>query len=248
MSVAALIPAYQPNELLLETVENVRRVGFSRIIVVNDGSKPECDRLFEQLHNVTLLKHERNQGKGAALKTGQSYIHDTAPPDEVGVVTLDADGQHRAEDAWLCAQELERNPQALVLGVRSFTRKGVPLVRMAGNVLTRAIFFMLVGRFIRDTQTGLRALPKSWLPELGTIVSNGYEYELEVLLFLRKRPLRQVTIQTVYIGENESSHFNLWKDSVRIYGTLLKSRLRALKSWFARRLSLRPPRPPGSAE
>lgn len=237
MSVAALIPAYQPNELLLEVVEAVKQVGFSRVIVVNDGSRPECEAIFERLEGVTLLRHERNQGKGQALKTGQQYVYDTAPPEEVGVVTLDADGQHRAEDAWACAQELERHPGALVLGVRSFTRKGVPPHRMAGNVLTRVIFFLLVGRFIRDTQTGLRALPKAWLPELNTIESTGYEYELEVLLYLRKRPLRQVTIQTVYIGQNESSHFNVWRDSVRIYGTLIKSRLRALRAWLAKRLA-----------
>ncbi len=233
MSVAALIPAYQPNEMLLEVVEAVKKVGFSRIVVVNDGSKPECQAIFDRLEGVTLLVHRQNQGKGAALKTGQRYLWDTAPADEVGVVTLDADGQHRAEDAWLCAEELWKHPETLVLGVRSFTRKGVPLVRMAGNVLTRVVFFLLVGRFIRDTQTGLRGLPRVWLPELSTIESNGYEYELEVLLYLRKRPLRQVTIQTVYIGENESSHFNLWSDSIRIYGTLLKSRLKALKNWIS---------------
>lgn len=236
MQVAALIPAYQPGETLLEVVEGVRRAGFSRIVVVNDGSKPECDALFARLTGVTLLVHERNQGKGAALKTGLRHLYDTAPAGELGVVTLDADGQHRPEDAWLCAQELERHPQALVLGVRSFTRKGVPLVRMAGNVLTRVIFFALVGRFIRDTQTGLRALPLAWLPELCALDYDGYEYELEVLLYLRKRPLRQVTIQTVYIGQNESSHFDLWRDSTRIYGTLIKSRLQALAAWFRRRL------------
>lgn len=237
MSVSALIPAYQPNELLLEVVEAVKKVGFSRIVVVNDGSRPECNAIFEQLDGVTLLTHETNQGKGAALKTGLKYLHDTAQTGEVGVVTLDADGQHRAEDAWLCAQELEKHPEAMILGVRSFTRKGVPLVRMAGNVFTRVVFFVVVGRFIRDTQTGLRALPTSWIPELCSIDYNGYEYELEVLLYCRKRPLRQVTIQTVYIGENESSHFNLWRDSVRIYWTLLKSRLLALKNWFKRRLA-----------
>lgn len=236
MQVAALIPAYQPGETLLEVVEGVRRAGFSRIVVVNDGSKPECEAIFSRLEGVTLLVHERNQGKGAALKTGLRHLLDTAPPGELGVVTLDADGQHRPEDARLCAQELERHPEALVLGVRSFTRKGVPLARMAGNVLTRVIFFALVGRFIRDTQTGLRALPLAWVPELCAIEYDGYEYELEVLLFLRKRPLRQVTIQTVYIGQNESSHFDLWRDSVRIYGTLLKSRCLALVAWFRRRM------------
>ncbi len=239
MSTSALIPAYQPTEVLLEVVDSVLQAGFSRVVVVNDGSKPECAPFFEAVRNrpkVTLLEHERNRGKGAALRTGLEHLHRTAPPGEVGVVTLDADGQHRAGDAWRVAEELERHPDALVLGVRSFTRKGVPWPRRIGNIFTRVVFAVLVGRIIRDTQTGLRGHPVGWIPELLTIDYDGYEYELEVLLYCRKRPLRQVTIETVYIGENESSHFDLVRDSTRIYGTLLKSRLRALKDWVRKRV------------
>lgn len=238
MSTSALIPAYQPTGVLLEVVDSVLQAGFARVLVVNDGSKTECAPLFEAVRSrpgVTLLEHAVNRGKGAALRTGLEHLHRTAPSDEVGVVTLDADGQHRAQDAWRVAEELERHPDALVLGVRSFTRKGVPWPRRIGNIFTRVVFAVLVGRVIRDTQTGLRGHPMGWIPELLTIDYDGYEYELEVLLYCRKRPLRQVTIETVYIGENESSHFNLVRDSARIYGTLVRSRLRALRDWLKKR-------------
>lgn len=223
--VVVLIPAYKPDHKLLSLLEELRH--YPEIVVINDGSGAEFDPLFESLQGVTLLRHEVNRGKGAALKTGMAYIREHFP-DVKGLITVDADGQHRPADIDRVAQELEAHPDSLVLGVRSFSGAGVPLRSRVGNIVTRLLFFALVGVFIRDTQTGLRGIPLSFVGDLIDLKPDRYEYELEVLLACRRRPLRQVTIETVYIEENRSSHFNPVQDSLKIYKTLIRCRFRSL--------------------
>lgn len=237
MSVSILIPAYKPDQTLIQLVRQLREGGLTDIVLVDDGGGPEYAPIFEELKDcATVLVHPQNQGKGAALKTGMAYLMQTRP-DEVGTVTVDADGQHRLPDIQKVVRELQNYPQALVLGVRSFTGPGIPLRSRLGNLVTRFVFFAVVGKFVRDTQTGLRGIPQSAMPRLIRLEPNRYEYELEMLLACRKRVFRQVTIETVYIEENRSSHFNPVADSLKIYATLFRCRLRHLLNWFRGRPS-----------
>lgn len=229
-TVVMVIPAYKPEQVLLELVADLQARGCAPLVLVDDGSGPEFEPVFQQLplsQEVVLLRHPQNRGKGAALKTAMAYIQEHFP-DVLGCTTLDADGQHRVEDVLRISDELRRHPDSLILGVRSFTRSGVPLRSRVGNLVTRFVFFALVGRFIRDTQTGLRAIPLSFFAELIALEPDRYEYELEVLLACRKKPLRQLTIETVYIDQNRSSHFSPVRDSLRIYQTLIRCRWKSL--------------------
>ncbi|WP_241773267.1 glycosyltransferase [Bacillus sp. LL01] len=120
--VTILIPAYNPDNKLMELVKNIVKEGFQQILVVNDGSKKECESIFNKLKNVkqcTVLEHEVNKGKGQALKTAFSYFLDRFPED-VGLITVDADGQHAVEDVKKVAKRLFECPKSLVLGVRDF--------------------------------------------------------------------------------------------------------------------------------
>src|SRR3990167_7073441 len=115
-NIVALIPAYNPSEDLLSYVQQLRQ-HFPYVVIVNDGSKSECQSTFEKLSEikaVTVLKHAVNCGKGAALKTGLNHIEITYPK-AVGVVTIDADGQHRIEDAIKVAQALQKHPDQLIM-------------------------------------------------------------------------------------------------------------------------------------
>ncbi|MBT9584140.1 glycosyltransferase family 2 protein [bacterium] len=164
MNVSILIPAYRPDHLLIELVDQLRSDGFDDLVVVDDGGGHEFAPLFEALQEkATVLVHPQNRGKGAALKTGLAFLTQ-ARPLEVGTVTVDADGQHRPKDIRRVAQELVSHPQALILGVRSFTRAGVPLRSRLGNLFTRLVFWATVGKFVRDTQTGLRGIPQQLMP------------------------------------------------------------------------------------
>jgi hypothetical protein len=136
----------------------------------------------------------------------------------LGAVTADADGQHLPHDILTLCEQLINDSTSLWLGARQFDGY-VPLRSKFGNYLTRKIFGFFVGQTITDTQTGLRAIPKDLMRKIMRIQSNGYEYELEMLIAAQQKqfPLRELPIKTIYELGNTSSHFNPLIDSFKIY-------------------------------
>lgn len=217
-TVTVLIPAYNPDEKLLALLPKLKE-RFSRIVLVDDGSVkgreifPQAEKYVEK-----ILVHERNRGKGAALKTGFAYLGDSTD-----VITADSDGQHTPDDIAKVAEGLRSHRDGLVLGVRSFSGK-VPLRSRFGNWWTRWFFFLMTGLMIRDTQTGLRGIPAALLPRVAAIPGDRYEYEMAMLADAKNHPSRplQIPIETVYIDSNATSHFNPLLDTIRIYRSLFQ--------------------------
>lgn len=218
----ALIPAYMPDPILLDILRQLQAEEF-HIVVVDDGSGSNYVTLFEEASCfATVLTHDVNQGKGAALKTGLSYIQSNLSHNSV-IVTLDADGQHSVEDALKLCKFARQYPDELILGSRK--RKGkVPLRSQFGNTVTRFVYRISTGLKIYDTQTGLRAFHSKLLPEMLSVSGERYEYEMNVLLNFARRdiPIREVEIRTIYIEKNSSSHFHVMRDSYRIYKEIIK--------------------------
>jgi glycosyltransferase involved in cell wall biosynthesis len=222
--IAVLIPAWQPGDLLISLVTSLNAAGVSTIIVVDDGSGPDYRQIFDALlpiPSVHLLRHAINLGKGRALKYGLNFVA-TELHDIQGVVTADADGQHTVEDILHVAQVLHESHR-FVLGARSF-RGAVPLRSRFGNSVTRYVFRLFFGCCIGDTQSGLRGVPRKLIPELLSLDGERYEYEMNVLARLCRRglPPVQIPIETVYLEQNRSSHFDPLRDSMRIYFVLLR--------------------------
>ncbi|MDX2150138.1 MAG: bifunctional glycosyltransferase family 2/GtrA family protein [Bryobacteraceae bacterium] len=213
------IPAYRPGPALAVLVRQL--VEFHPVVVVDDGSGEAYGAVFADLRGATVLRHSVNRGKGAALKTAFQHLREQGGVD--GVVTADADGQHRVEDIREVAAALERERDALILGARGFDGR-VPLRSRIGNGLTRTVMRFVLGRRLRDTQTGLRGIPAELLEELVRLPSNGYEYELDMLVAAKHHRTRvvEVGIATIYEEGNPSSHFNPLFDSLKIYFVLLR--------------------------
>ena len=217
-----IIPAYQPDEKLYRLVLDLHEQTDFDLVVVDDGSDRDCRELFVSLEPYAkVLKHMQNRGKGAALKTALSYISERYPADE-GIVTIDADGQHLPEDIIRVSKAWEAEPEKLVLGSRQFTGN-VPFKSRAGNAITRTVFAASTGVKIFDTQTGLRAFGVFRIPMMLEMKGDRYEYEINVLLYATRHriPIEEVTIETVYIEDNKSSHFNAVRDGWRIYKMIL---------------------------
>ena len=228
----ALIPAYKPGPFLLELAQKLWETGFS-VVIVDDGSGPQYEQLFlECTRYAELLRHNQNAGKGRALKTGFSYITGHTNPNAV-VVTMDADGQHQIGDALAICRIVSKTPNSIVLGSRKFGRD-VPLRSRFGNKLTHWVYRLSTGRNIHDTQTGLRAFQSKLIPRLLDIPGERYEYEMNVLLYLARTKIRMIEheIQTIYIDNNASSHFNAVKDSLRIYKEILKFSASSLSAFL----------------
>ena len=189
------------------------------IILVDDGSGADFAPLFaiaQSNYACHLQRHADNKGKGRALKTAISYILDNFP-NAKGIVTIDSDGQHTYEDMMKCLAEFLQHPDSLVLGVRTF-EKSVPLRSKFGNLLTRDVLGAMTGMNVSDTQTGLRVIPMSWLPKLLTVEGERYEFEMNMLLEAKEDNILicEVGIATIYLDENQSSHFDAIRDSIRI--------------------------------
>ena len=224
--VSVVLPSLDPDEKLHQVIEGLLEYGFSHIILVNDGSKPENLHYFEEetaAHPevITLLHHAVNRGKGAALKMAFNWflVH---RPDGLGVVTVDGDNQHHPEDTRACALNMLETGH-ITLGCRDFNQPDVPARSSFGNKTTSAIFKIFVGMTISDTQTGLRAFPREQLKKILGIEGDRFEYETNMLLAMKRLsiPFDEVKIRTVYIEENKSSHFHPIRDSWRIYKLIL---------------------------
>lgn len=220
--VCLIIPVYNPDEeLFIKFLEQAIHK-FSNIIVVNDGSKQECDSIFKRIEShynqVKMLKHSVNLGKGRALKTAfNCYLNEY--PNCVGIVQADCDGQHDIEDVVNCAKALKENQEKLVIGVRDFSSKEVPSRSRFGNNITRVVFKLFIGISIKDTQTGLRAIGNDLLRKFLSTNGERYEYETNMLIECKEKnvAIQEVPIKTIYIDKNQTSKFNPVKDSLAIY-------------------------------
>lgn len=223
--VSVVLPSLDPDEKLTAVIDGLLEYGFTDIILVNDGSKPENLHYFldaaARHPEIHLLHHQVNKGKGAALKNAFRWFLENRP-DGVGVVTVDGDNQHHPEDTRACCEHMLETGHC-VLGCRDFTLEHVPPRSRFGNHATSLVFKIFCGMTISDTQTGLRALPRDAVEILVDVAGDRFEYETNMLLAFKTNaiPFDEVKIRTVYIEENKSSHFRVIHDSWRIYKLIL---------------------------
>lgn len=225
MKVTAIIPTLNPSEQIHQVIANCLANGFEKIIVVNDGSSGDKAEIFAKIvknKKCTVLVHDVNKGKGAALKTAFSYYLENNK-EHKGVVTLDDDGQHDIKDIKKVGKCLKKNSKTLILGSRDFTKKNVPFKSKFGNQITSFMFRFLIDIKLEDTQTGLRAIPNQLLETFINVKGERFEYETNMLLECQRQSIEMVEakIQTIYLEKNQNSHFNPFKDSLRIYRLLM---------------------------
>lgn len=234
LQIPVIIPAYEPDEKLIGLLEELRKNGIQNVVVVNDGSSRDCDEVFRRAreeYKCDLLEHAVNLGKGRALKTAFNYCI-LKYPEMPGSVTADSDGQHSAECILRCMKALWERPETLILGCRNFDEADVPFRSRFGNKFTCGMFRYLAGIRISDTQTGLRAIPVSYMRTLMNVRGERFEYETNMLLEAKRNELAvaEVAIRTIYIEDNRTSHFHVIKDSARIYLIFAKFLFSSLSS------------------
>ena len=223
--VFGVVPAFNPNVGLIKLIYGVLP-DLDGIVVVNDGSLKNTGAIFHRLNNdfpsVTVLHHENNLGKGAALKTAFSHLIKNFN-DDFFIVTFDADGQHQKSDIQLLVSKCKSaaSKDEFFLGSRLFAGY-VPIRSRVGNSIISIVNFVATGVFLRDTQSGLRAFSGDSARKFTSLASNGYEFEMEMLASLEKGVIQEVPISTVYEIGNPTSHFSPIIDSTKILFVLLR--------------------------
>lgn len=247
-----IIPSLNPDSRLTAYIHSLIEVGFSKIIIIDDGSGPQCRPIFDAIRSLPecdLLVHTVNMGKGRSLKDAFNYYCQHYAADYSGVITADSDGQHLAEDVCRLDAVLGNSSNTLVLGCRDFDEASVPWKSSFGNKMTRQVLRLFIGsakqadanahaKAISDTQTGLRGIPNSLITNYLTLPGERFEYETNMLIHALHSHtwIKEVSIQTVYINHNSETHFRPLADSFAIYrqifSTFFKYTLASLSSFL----------------
>jgi glycosyltransferase involved in cell wall biosynthesis len=234
-----VIPAYNEASTIRELTEQVLKI-VSDVVVVDDGS---TDFTSEQLTGlpVQVLRNERNLGKAASLWKG---FEQALTLGAQLVVTLDGDGQHRAEDIPRLLAIAEKSPQSIIVGARLHDRKNFPPRRYYANQFARFWISWAAGYPIADTQSGFRVYPAFLLARLTRhdVRWNGFVFESEVLIAAGAIGVRSVAVAIpgIYPKAARPSHFRPVADIARIVfmvaGRLLRRGMNPVGLW--RSLSL----------
>lgn len=217
--IAILIPAFNAAPTLKVLLPKLfAYVNNSQIVIIDDGSSDDTFALAKD-NGVTVVRHERNQGKGVALKTGFEFVKASTQFD--AIVTLDADLQHRPEELSGFLEARIRTRANIIVGYRARLGTAMPVSRMLSNSITSALVSARTGVFIKDSQCGYRLIGREVLENI-TIESTGYEAETEFLIKASRKgfSIKFIPIQTVYNGER--SYMTHWHTTKRFIQVLLK--------------------------
>lgn len=219
MRLCVLIPIHDHGDAVGPVLEGLAPTGLP-CLVVDDGSGPASRAALERLAArhpfVEVLRHGRNRGKGAALKTGYRAALDRGFSH---AVQLDADGQHDPGDVPRFAEAVRANPDALVLGVPVFDASA-PRARLLARQISRGLVWLAcLSRAVPDPLCGFRALPlRPTLALLETTPTGDwmdFDPELAVRLVWEGLPVATLPTRVVY-REGGMSHFSLVRDYPRL--------------------------------
>lgn len=220
MTIALLIPSYNAAASLPALLErSLRYIPADRTIVVNDGS---LDATAEQARafGVTVLSHDKNRGKGAALRTG--FIHSLQQQYDA-VITMDADLQHEPERIPEFIAQFKTGRFGIIIGTRMHDTAAMPFHRFLSNTITSLLVRLRTGAAISDSQSGYRLIRRDVLGSV-TLRSDGFEAETELLIKAAAAgcTFGSVPIATIYAGEK--SHMTHLRTTINFIRTLLFTR------------------------
>ena len=216
LGICVIIPTYN-NESTIRTVIDNCRAWTDDIIVVNDGSTDSTNKILDAYgkDQIAIVSYPRNKGKGHALKKGFAYAKERHYQ---YALTIDADGQHSADDIPRFVQAICQHPHSLIMGSRNIQADNMPRKNTFANKFSNFWFTVQTLRRIPDTQTGYRLYPLEYLGNLWWVTSK-YEAELELLVFAAWHGVRiiPIPVHVFYPAKEERvSHFRPGMDFFRI--------------------------------
>ncbi len=220
MKVAVVIPAYEAARTVGAVIADVKAafpIG-TTVYVIDDGSTDGTGDVARAA-GATVLVHERNRGKGVALRTGLRAATDAG---FVAAVSVDADGQHPADEAWRVASEVA-DPDAYVLGIRDLVAAGAPRANRISNAISNGFLSAFSRRLLADTQCGLRRYPLPRALEIGGR-DRGYAFEAEMILLAIAAgvPVVEIPVRVLYPVER-TTHFHSVRDPARVVRRVVRT-------------------------
>ncbi|HIP34598.1 MAG TPA: glycosyltransferase family 2 protein [Methanothermococcus okinawensis] len=221
-----VVPAYNEEKVIRDTLRKLKNEGYHNIIVVDDGSKDNTYNIAKE-EEVILCRHIINRGLGGALGTGIRCALEYNPK---VIVTFDADGQHDPKDIEKVVKPILYEGYDMVVGSRLMDKeelKNMPMVKRIGNILLNFITYFLGGYLVTDSQSGLRAFSKRAAEViLSNLKSNRYEISSEFIIIAKREKLKfkEVPIKTIYTEYSMSRGTNV-VTGIKIFVKLIIQRL-----------------------
>lgn len=216
--IAILVPAYNEEKTILNVLLPLLAYS-AHIIVVADGCTDNTISTIAHLP-ITILKNHHNQGKGACLQKGFSYLK--GKPFK-GVITIDADGQHEPHDIKHIINAINQDSESIIIGARQGKKLNCPKSRYYANKLTDLCMSFLLKKNIEDSQSGFRFYPQSFIERNLESIYKRFGYESLLLLIAKKHQvtIKCTTILALYPEENRKSYYAPIADSLTISFILL---------------------------
>jgi glycosyltransferase involved in cell wall biosynthesis len=215
----AVIPSFNAARHLPGVIERVaRHVRRDHIVVVDDGSSDDTREAAARA-GATVVSHARNQGKGAAIRSGLARAAGLGP---AFAILLDADGQHNPDEIpAFVARQRETNAD-LVVGNRLARAANMPWLRKATNYVTSAVVSLLAGRRVPDSQNGYRLVRLSHFQKF-PLTTSRYEIESEMIIRAGRAGGRIASVPVETIYGDERSFINPFVDTGRFLRMVGKS-------------------------
>jgi glycosyltransferase involved in cell wall biosynthesis len=214
-----LIPAYNAEKTIMAVVQESLEQSLT-VVVVDDGSSDDTSALLSGLP-VTLLRHDQNRGKGAALKTGFAWAVDSGFD---GVVTIDADGQHDVSAIPQLIETACSGGLGILIASRHSQFEEMAGLRKIWNRIGVWCIWKRTGFEITDSQSGFRYYSTDIFKKI-CLKSDGYDMEMEVLLKTWKSGFTVCSLPiAARIADGRStSHYRPFMDTVNISMTFLRN-------------------------
>jgi glycosyltransferase involved in cell wall biosynthesis len=211
--VSVVIPAFNEEEGVGLVIDQVRNAlgPTGEVIVVDDGSTDRTG-LVAELRGAVVVRHERNRGKGAALRTGFEVAGGRF------LLALDADGTYPAEMLPVFARELESHD--LVVGVRQQGREHISPLNRLGNVMFRQATSAAALRRMSDPLSGIYGLRRTAVEQM-RLRSEGFGIEAEIMIKAGRLGLRVREIPIEYRSRVGTSKLHPWRDGWVILRTIV---------------------------
>ena len=211
--ILAVIPTYNNEKTVARVIADVRRY-CAHVLVVNDGSTDSTAQILAA-EGVGTISYAPNRGKGYAIRRALRYA------EEHGyryMITIDSDGQHFASDIPKFVEEIEKTPDALLVGARNLRSDNMPGKNTFANKFSNFWFRVETGMRLDDTQSGFRLYPVRRMKGM-RFLTRRYEFEVEVLVRAAWRGIavRNIPVNVFYPEKDERvTHFRPGKDFTRI--------------------------------
>lgn len=216
-----LIAAYLEGPSIYSVISDIRKNGYSNIIVVDDGSTDNTYSELLRTEGVIVTKHIINRGKGAAVRTGVEIAK--LQHAEI-VVTMDGDGQHNPENIDALVKKVSHGND-VALGTRAEDIANMPLIKRIANFLGNIFSTLLYGIKVSDSQCGFRAYSEKAIHLIHT-TTDRYGYDSEVLREIKRHKLTyaEVPVDAIYTKHSQSkAERQTFLNGLRTLGKMITS-------------------------